>query len=170
MHEITSCPPFLGSIPYGRNQFGNSSTPILLDNINCYGNELNLLLCSHNGVFVHDCDATETAGVVCEGSKNLFCSYILYTTNLPGVCAEGSVRLLTSTDTLDYTSDSELDDLLMGRVEVCTGRRYRTVCDESWDNKDASVVCKQLGFSPYGMLTNYSSNVHTHFTVIILNL
>ena len=42
--------------------------------------------------------------------------------------------------------------LTRGRVEVCIGDRYGTVCIENWDYEDASVICSQLGFSRYGTI------------------
>ena len=42
------------------------------------------------------------------------------------------------------------DELARGRIEVCIGGRYGTICDNNWSSQDASVICSQLGFSAYG--------------------
>ena len=55
-------------------------------------------------------------------------------------CQNGDIRLVGSSDPLE------------GRVEVCANRTWGTICDDYWDNNDASVVCRQLGFSGEGKI------------------
>ena len=36
-----------------------------------------------------------------------------------------------------------------GRIEIHFGDQWSTICDRGWDKRDATVVCKQLGYQ-YG--------------------
>lgn len=49
-------------------------------------------------------------------------------------CVDGDIRLVGGSTTLE------------GRVEVCFNNAWGAVCDNSFGNEEASVVCSQLGF------------------------
>ena len=51
----------------GSAHFGEGTVPILLDNVNCVGNEPNLYECGHNGFGIHDCDHSKDVAVECWG-------------------------------------------------------------------------------------------------------
>ena len=45
--------------------------------------------------------------------------------------------------------------VLEGRVEICIDNQYGTVCDDRWDELEATVVCRQLQHTSTGIRNYY---------------
>lgn len=111
----------IGAIAVGNAAYRPGTGSIFLDNLACSGSETYLKDCRHSGTGNHNCGHTEDAGVVCLTPMD--------------ECTNGSVRLV------DGTTPYE------GRVEVCVANHWGTICDDLWDSRDATVICRQLGLT-----------------------
>ncbi|NWS10053.1 DMBT1 protein, partial [Pachyramphus minor] len=103
---------------HGHAHFGRGVGPIWLDDVTCVGDETHLGQCHARPWGRNNCHHGEDAGVVCSGGSGGDQPQVRLVGG-PGPCA--------------------------GRVEVLHEHRWGTVCDDSWDLRDARVTCRQVG-------------------------
>ncbi|KAG7999857.1 Neurotrypsin, partial [Nibea albiflora] len=102
---------------------------ILLDEVQCLGTETTLQACSHSEWGQHDCSHSEDVGVRCERGRDA--------NEIPALLPPVGplVRLVAGESRKE------------GRVEVFINGQWGSVCDDGWNDVNAAVVCRQLGFT-----------------------
>ncbi|XP_028833197.1 neurotrypsin isoform X2 [Denticeps clupeoides] len=105
-------------------QFGEISGPILLDDVSCSGKEPALTHCAHREWLKHDCTHREDVALSCNPLRAG-----------PGVPTSVLIRLVGG------------ENVREGRVEILVGGQWGTICDDGWTDRDAEVVCRELGYS-----------------------
>ena len=162
-------------VPLANSYYGAGSGSIWVDDINCLGNETNLGACSRKPWGVNDCDHTEDASVMCLSTFNLstlystktyICTEWRFFVILPCFVLICRIILRQIGNSIERCriwvcciTDANPNPppvtvrlvggltRSQGRVQVMYNGIWGTVCDDSWDNRDAQVVCNMLGFS-----------------------
>lgn len=121
----------IGAIAVPRQFYGESSLDTILSNVQCTGSEDKLLNCSL--ILNSSClPQQRDAGVVCQSNATENAS-----------CSDGDIRLSNGTNVLE------------GRVEICINSAWGTVCDTTFSEDEASIICSQTGYRYNG--NNYYS-------------
>ncbi|XP_042202570.1 antigen WC1.1-like, partial [Callorhinchus milii] len=121
-------------------KFDEGSGPIWLDDMECNSKESFLWQCSSRPWGEHNCVHSEDVGVMCsekapeKRERAKLCD---------GRSPDQQIRL--SGQEMRLVGGSSI---CSGRVEILSNNTWGTVCDDSWDIREAGVVCGQLDCGP----------------------
>ena len=118
--------------------------------LNCSGSEESLFNCTYNQFAGYYCSNYDDASVICQCKASLYIVLHVLPPCLSVVtdvtysnCSNGAVRLTGGSNQYE------------GRVELCVNGVWGSVCDSGWDNREASTVCRQLGYQGLCFLAKY---------------
>lgn len=115
----------VGAVAVSRRFFGESGLDTIISNVQCTGNEAELVDCNSSTML---CSSQQRdAGVVCQAI-----------TTVSDNCSDGDVRLVNGSNVLE------------GRVEMCLNNAWGTVCDTFFSEDLADIICNQTGYRHNG--------------------
>ncbi|XP_067665055.1 uncharacterized protein [Haliotis asinina] len=117
--------------------YGGGSGMIYMDSVECTGNENTLAACRYAGWTIHNCQHYEDAGVSC--SDNTF--------RLVGNTLVSSYRIPTTS---------------YGAVQYRDPTGWKPVCDSGWDDNDAKVLCRSMGYRDGSALSGSKLSPYTY--------
>ena len=128
-----------------------------LGSVQCNGSENVLSECRHSSR-VNYCNVRlDEAGVVCKGMLPMCWVVHAVLNTVDKECNDTDVRLVNGETAQD------------GRVEICFYGTWGAVCDNRWDIRDATVVCRGLGYEGGEQTPKYFVIVAIVFIDYILN-
>ncbi|KAG9337093.1 hypothetical protein JZ751_029761 [Albula glossodonta] len=137
--------------------FGEGSGRVLLDEVQCTGNELSIEQCPKNPWGEHNCEHREDAGVSCTpltGKEPALSHCDRREWRKHDCTHKEDVSVTCTPERVTHGVPASVplrlvggETAMEGRVEIYINGQWGTICDDGWTDRDADVVCRQLGYT-----------------------